>query len=104
MPARAMIKDDPFAFNSVSIYLGRTMPEYEKLTIIEPMQVVESDHVQNTAVDEPSLRLPEDLARALLDALAAHFGGTSEAQTLRSDYLAERKRVDKMIDLLGGAK
>jgi hypothetical protein len=48
----------------------------------------------------PSIRLPEHVARALLDALAEHFGGTSEVQTLRKDYLAERSRVDKMIDHL----
>lgn len=49
---------------------------------------------------QPTLRLPESVARSLLDALAAHFGGTSETQTLRKDYLHERGRVDKMIEHL----
>lgn len=50
----------------------------------------------------PSFRLDDEAARALLDALAAHFGGTSEVQTMRADLLHERKRVDKMIDHLIG--
>jgi hypothetical protein len=53
----------------------------------------------------PSLRLPEWYARPLLDSLAAYFGGTSEVQTLRRDYEAERKRVDRLIEgLLNGGR
>jgi hypothetical protein len=40
------------------------------------------------------------VAHALLDALAAHYGGTSDLRRLRADYDAERRRVDKMIDRL----
>lgn len=59
--------------------------------------------VDDTAVyTEPSLTMPEPMARALLDGLAAHFGGTGELLTLRRDYEAERKRVDQMIDALIG--
>jgi hypothetical protein len=44
--------------------------------------------------------MDEDVARALMDALVKHFGGSTEVQTLRTDYLAERGRVDKMIGYL----
>lgn len=46
---------------------------------------------------EPSFALSESMARALMEALAAHFGGVSETQTLRKDYEAERARVDRLI-------
>lgn len=67
-----------------------------------PTDIVFRDQDADAAgtYQEPTLRLPESIARALLDALAAHFGGTAEVQTLRGDYLAERARVDKMIDHL----
>lgn len=48
----------------------------------------------------PTMYLDEDAGRALLDALAAYFGGTGEVQTLRRDYDAERARVDRLIDKL----
>lgn len=46
----------------------------------------------------PELHISEDIAKALLEALAGHFGGTEDTRTLRKDYLAERARVDKFID------
>lgn len=46
---------------------------------------------------QPFLRLPTELAYALLDALAAHFGGVSEVRQLRKDYEHERARVDRLI-------
>ena len=48
----------------------------------------------------PALVIPQDAARALLDALAQHFGGTGDTRQLRKDYDAERTRVDKMINHL----
>lgn len=47
---------------------------------------------------DPSARIPTDAARALYDALAQHFGGTSNSKQLRADYDAERARVDKLTD------
>lgn len=46
----------------------------------------------------PSLLLSDGHARALLDALSAHYGGSSDVQTLRKDYMAERARVDRFIE------
>jgi hypothetical protein len=79
---------------------------HERYAIGQPTDVVfqEMDRDAAAAVAEPTLRLPEDMARALLDALAAHFGGTSDVRTLRKDYMAERARVDKMIDHLVGRR
>lgn len=44
------------------------------------------------------LRLPEDDARALYEALAEHFGHAGhDIRALRKDYDAERARVDRLI-------
>lgn len=51
-------------------------------------------------VEVPPLFIPDGVARALLDALAAHYGGTGDTRMLRSDYDRERARVDKLTDTL----
>jgi hypothetical protein len=48
--------------------------------------------------DVEFLSLPESAARALLDALSQHFGGTGDTRQMRRDLDAERKRVDKLTD------
>jgi hypothetical protein len=50
----------------------------------------------------PTITIPDDVARALLDALAAHYGGTGDTRQLRRDYDDERKRVDRLIAALTG--
>lgn len=102
MTARAHVSFDHGRWG-VALWLGRKTAD--GLHIVEPVDLV----VTTTTLDEvaawtePTLRLPEDMARALLDALAGHFGGTSDVQTLRKDYLAERARVDLMIGHLTSA-
>jgi hypothetical protein len=47
---------------------------------------------------EARLRLKEDVARAIYEALGDHFGHAGhDARALRKDYEAERKRVDTLI-------
>lgn len=54
----------------------------------------------------PTLRLDDATARALLDALADHYGGTNGVRTIREDFLHERGRVDRLITALidGGTR
>nr|MDT0660843.1 hypothetical protein [Micromonospora sp. DSM 115978] len=68
--------------------------------IAEPVDLVMREVDDAESQGAPTLRIPEEMARALLDALSAHFGGTSEVMTLRADYRAERDRVDRMINYL----
>lgn len=51
-------------------------------------------------VEAPLIFIPGDVARVLLDALTAHYGGTGDTRALRQDYDGERKRVDRMIDAM----
>lgn len=50
---------------------------------------------------EPTLRIGDSEARALLEALARHYGGASDMQTLRADLDYERRRVDELMALVG---
>ena len=48
----------------------------------------------------PTIFIPHEIARALLDALSSHYGGASDTRTLRRDFEHERGRVDLMIKYL----
>lgn len=47
-----------------------------------------------------TISLTDPEARALLETLAAHFGGSGPAKAARDDLLHERQRVDKLTDAL----
>lgn len=94
-----VVRNDPLGMG-VEVAIGR-LPEGGE----GPMQVVTgitSDGVTHEVIPAnaaaPTLRIPDEVARPLLDALANHYGGTSDSRTLRRDYEAERARVDKLID------
>lgn len=55
---------------------------------------------EGVAALRPSLTLPDPLAHALLDALAEHYGGVASTRTMRADFLHERARVDRLIEVL----
>lgn len=103
-PARAYVQTD-WGRDGVAVWLSlkRWWDGAARLSIVQPVELVLSDVDQPEAVDinqGPTLRLTDDMARALLDALVQHYGGHSNVQTLRRDYDAERARVDKMTAAL----
>ena len=58
----------------------------------------------DAGVVAPSIFIPDEVARALLDALSAHYGGASDVRQLRRDYEHERSRVDLLVrSLIRGA-
>lgn len=58
-------------------------------------------HPEETVPDDAWLSLPSDVARALYEALADHFGHSGhDTRALRKDYDAERGRVDRLLDAL----
>lgn len=52
------------------------------------------------AAIEDWFTIPDGAARALLDALSAHYGGTGDARLARQDLAVERKRVDQLTTAL----
>lgn len=104
MTARARVEDD-IVRDGVAIWLADGHPGARLLGEATEIRWATSGEATTAVIAQPTLRLPEGVARALLNELAAHFGGAPEVQTLRKDYLAERGRVDKMIDhLIGGGR
>jgi hypothetical protein len=91
--------EDPFT-RQLLVKIGAVGPG-DTLSVITE---IGADSVAMTRMDglveTPALRIPTDAARALYDALAQHFGGTSNSKQLRADYDAERARVDKFINHL----
>lgn len=58
------------------------------------------DELDPDGTAEPTLRLDDYSARALLDALTRHYQGAEDTRALRRDYDAERKRVDTLAAAL----
>lgn len=88
-----------FVLDCLDIYLGQRLPD-NKTAVVIPTEIAFEVRTTGTSIDPPSFRLPIGMARKLLDELTRHFQGSSDVQTLRSDYMAERKRVDLMINAL----
>ena len=66
-------------------------------------RTIEAGSPELAEASEPTLRLSEPQARALLDALAAYFGGSSDVQRLNADLAIERGRVDRLIEHLAAS-
>jgi hypothetical protein len=61
--------------------------------------LVEGEYLQTPEVGSEWLRLDEDEARAIYEALADYFGHAGhDTRALRKDYDAERRRVDHLIE------
>jgi hypothetical protein len=58
------------------------------------------DHNRFESIDEPTLRIQEELARELYAELGRFFRGEPDNTASRLDYLHERGRVDKLLDRL----
>lgn len=103
MTPRIRIQDDPIA-DGISVTIARrantvTVIYHANAGILEE-EFIPAEQAGAYVEVKPTIRLPDDIARALLDALAQHYGGTSEAITLRRDYDHERGRVDQFIRYL----
>lgn len=53
-----------------------------------------------SADEQPSVVLPYDSGRALLEALVTHYQGAEDTRALRRDYDSERKRVDEQSKVI----
>jgi len=95
-PTRVFIENS-FSANGVAVHLGTY--SNGKLLVAKFMQL-EWEEVPPATSTQPSLYLDDNLARSLLDALARHYGASTDIITTREDYLHERSRVDKLIDNL----
>lgn len=69
------------------------------VTLVQPGGILRTFmQGESTGDAEPTLTVPEHALPALLAALSSHLGAVEHPQQLRADYVAERARVDKLID------
>ena len=97
MTWKAMVQPD-FLVGGVAIHLGEKIAD-GRMLIVTPVDLV-SEQTPAAVSTPPALRIPDELGRALLDALAAHYGGAVDARTSRADLLTERQRSDRLVDAL----
>lgn len=95
---RSRAEFDPQRFG-VKIAIGRAIDESlsEVITWPNSLTIRRTDAAVELGADD-HLRIDEEIARALYEALADYFGGAGhDTRALRKDYDAERARVDKFI-------
>ncbi|MCW2496412.1 hypothetical protein [Jatrophihabitans sp.] len=108
MTSRAHVEFDPTSSGlRVAMTRGSDNGPIHQVLQWEPLAVRTYDATEG--VTQPGgadwLRLPEDDARALYEALADHFGHFGhDTRALRKDYDAERARVDKLITHLTSSR
>lgn len=98
---RASVQRDDVAMGTLGILLGRALGDgrAEYLTGLGSSMTADNRVIREGYEAHPDLlHVPEPVARALYDALAEHFGHGAPGRQLRSDYDAERRRVDKLTD------
>jgi len=87
--------------DGIALQVGRRVAEdrFEQLIYGQPEYEL---HEGPVTMPTPSLTLPDDLGRVLLDELAAYYGGVAGGRQQRADYEHERARVDRLIGHLIG--
>jgi hypothetical protein len=98
MTTKVYVESD-FIFDGIKIAVVLRQSVDSAQVMIWTTAVQEVDRAEAAMVpDDAFLRLPDDTARALYEALSAHYGGNVvDATRLRKDYDAERGRVDAFI-------
>jgi hypothetical protein len=94
---RAGVRDNP-VMRSLDVTIGEVHPEHVMYVTHIGTDGIDREQIARNAYSEMALNMPLDMARALHDALAEYFGTTSSVLGLRSDYVHERGRVDRLID------
>ena len=97
MSWRALVQSD-FIMGGIAIHLGERYAD-QRMRIVQPVDLI-TEMVDRPIATDPALRITDELGRALLDALAAHYGGAVDARTSREDLLTERRRSDRLIEAL----
>jgi hypothetical protein len=94
----ARVSDD-YMIDGIAIWIAlKHGPGDRRLLRLTPDPGVTSweEHEPLAQAVPPTLKLPDEAARALLDALLRHYQGAEDLRTVRSDLLHERGRVDRL--------
>lgn len=107
MTSKAHVESDPIRQGvRVAIVRERGNGPLREVLQWDLAQTIRADDPTVAAVNEADwLRLDQDDARALYEALGDHFGHAGhDIRALRKDYDAERGRVDKLLAHLTGSR
>lgn len=96
MKAFVHVEDD-WMRDKVAVHLAEGGEEFVHIYDFAAVTVTRAERTLAHRETTEPLRLTHDMARALYEGLAKHFGGAPETATLRKDYEAERARVDVFI-------
>ena len=97
MKFEAHVSDD-FMIDGIAVYLSIKDGMSRRILRCQPDgNSTWEDHDPLTTAT-PTLKLNGEAARALLDALLRFYQGSADTQTVRSDLLHERGRVDKLTE------
>lgn len=92
---------DNFAIDGLDIYIAlKDGPDSRRILRIHGPHAIGWEELEPQTATEPTLSLPGEAARALLDVLLRHYEGASDVHTVRSDLLHERGRVDSLMNVL----
>lgn len=84
----------------VHVLAGRAYPDGVVDILGGELTVTRHEDPHLVPEDRGGLMLPEPLARALYDALAAHYGHAEPTRSLRADFEHERRRHGETVDTL----
>jgi hypothetical protein len=99
----AHIVDGPFG-DSIRVFVINKTDHGRMLLRLHDDQSLEWLELAEAAVNDPiapTIELPGEVGRAVLDSLTRYYHGAEDTRALRRDYDAERKRNDTLVKALG---
>jgi hypothetical protein len=104
---KVYLKETPFTYGLAVFVVDEVRAGYRRLLQggeggALSVRWIELQHDDAVFVEDPAptIVLPEDSGRALLDALVRHYQGAEDTRQLRRDYDNERMRVDNLTNAL----
>jgi hypothetical protein len=98
---RAHISEPFEGLSSLNVIIADHLEEGRVMVMhLDENGRVRWDECDRHAEPTPTLTLPMDTGRALLDALTRHYQGAEDTRQLRKDYERERTRVDEQAKVL----
>lgn len=79
---------------------GRYILHTENSTVFRWDEIPSDQAAMTDGMLEPTIVLPFDSGRALLEALVHHYQGAEDTRALRRDYEHERRRVDQLAKVI----
>lgn len=105
MIARARVEQDPLR-RTLYLHVGYEAADGSMRVVSFGPETVTPVPPEEAIPPHLATPLTVDVARAMYEALADHFGHSgNDTRALRKDYDAERQRVDRLIgNLIGGQR